>query len=957
MFRNTQRTNAVNTFYLAGALMVSSLALPTLAEDAEMEEVVVTGSRIARPDLIGNSPINVINAEDIKWSGVINTEQLLNEMPQLAPDQTSSTNNGGSGIATVDLRGLGANRTLTLVNGRRFIPADNEAQVDINNIPAPLIKRIDIVTGGASAVYGSDAIAGAINFILKDDFEGVEFGANFNRTEQRDADVSSFYLTMGGNFADDRGNAVIHLDFTERDALLARERGFSRTALTDIGIGTFFEVGSSRIPGGNILQSDLIFPDGTIATDAKFLPDGTPIPREGETFDFQPDNFLQTPLERLAVNFLGHYDINDDLEVYVEATYVNNQVDTQLAFDANDIPDVGPLFVPLSNPLVNNNAALATFLTTNFDQGTNGDATAGDGIATLSDFRRRMIEVGPRFASREFDAGRILVGLRGDLPIESWTFDAYYSEAQSNVVENLTAFTSDIRLQAALNATTDSNGNPVCIDPTGGCVPISLFGLGALPADAKRFVSPAASVSRETEQTIVSASATGDIFELPAGPVALAVGYEYREEKAFSRPDAIIQSGELGPGNDEFPVIGEFDVTEFYAEALIPLVADAPLAQSIELELAFRASDYSTVGTVGAFKVGGSWAVNDSLRFRSMFQRAVRAPNIFELFEGRSAGSESATDLCTASQIAVQATERGRTEAEIMNFCQALGVPNPGVFVADAQILTVQQGNPDLIEEEADTVTFGFVVSPTFLPGLNFSIDYYDIEVEDAINDLDADTVQGLCFESFDVSSQFCGAFDRNAVNGSIQELRSLRVNLASEDRTGIDWQIDYGFDALGGEFDYRMIGNFTIDNESVPLPGAATIDCNGIFGGDCTGLGNFAQPEWRLTSHLDYRRDKWAIRAQLRVIGELENSVKDTTTEDLIVPETDVVYYLDLTGRIDITENLNLVVGIENVTDQDPEVLGFDFAGLGGGADHNTDPSLYDTLGRRYFINATYHF
>ena len=237
------------------------------------------------------------------------------------------------------------------------------------------------------------------------------------------------------------------------------------------------------------------------------------------------------------------------------------------------------------------------------------------------------------------------------------------------------------------------------------------------------------------------------------------------------------------------------------------------------------------------------------------------------------------------------------------------------------------------------------------------SIDYYDIEVKGAIDDLDADTMQGLCVGDFDVNSAFCQVIDRNAVSGSIEELRAFRQNLAVEQRTGLDWQIDWGFDLFGGRMGLKTIGNYTFDNEFVPITGAETVDCNGIFGGDCTGLGNFAQPKWRLTNYIDYQRDSWRVRTQLRVIGKLENINKSSTAVPLVVPETDEEYYVDVSAQYAVTDAFTVTLGVENIGDNQPPKLGFDFVGLGGGADANTDPSLYDVIGRRYFLSLRYGF
>ena len=950
-------------------------------EQAAMEQMVVTGSRIARPDLQASSPINVVSAADVQLSGSVNIENVLNELPQVAPSLGGTTNNGGTGAATVDLRALnavsGAQRTLVLVNGRRFLTSDAEGRVDLNTIPASLIERVEVVTGGASAIYGSDAIAGAVNFILTKDFEGVEVGSQYSITDEGDAETKNVNVTVGGNFADGDGNAVVFVDYYDRNALLAGARGFSDTALTDFGTGEFLEVGSSRIPGGQVVQGDLIVPDRSVGTNAGFQPDGTPFAAP-DSFNFQPTNFLQTPQERFLIHGQAEYRVNGYLEAYTEATYANNQVDQQLAFDANDIPDgAAPLFVPLDNPLIAANADLVTFLETNFDQGTLGDEDAGDGIATISDFRRRMTENGPRFEEREFDAYRILIGFRGDVPIPvgaNWSYDLHYSFSRTNRTSIFDAFTSDLRIQQALFATTDPvTGEPVCVDASGDCAPLSVFGEGQISEAAAAFIAPTAIEFEETEQQILNASLTGDIFELPAGPIGVAFGFEFRDEEAALTPDLFLQTGELGPGNDNDPTEGGFEVREFFGEAVIPIVRDLPFAKSIDLEGAFRVADYDTVGTNVSFKGGGSWEVFEGLRLRGLFQRAIRAPNVDELFQGQSANSESATDLCTSSQVTAEnAASFGLSLAQYNQFCIDQGVPDPSVFVADSQIFTVTAGNPDLMEETANTITAGVVITPSQVPGLTVIVDYYRIEVEDAIDDIDADTVQELCFQAFDLNDLFCQAIVRNPINGSISQLNSQRVNLGAELREGFDWQVDYSFqlgDLLpfgegvsgidGATIRLFHVGNYTLNNETTPVPGAQPLDCNGIFGGGCTGLGNFAQPKWRLTNNIDYAYGPVSMRNQVRVIGSLDNINlgSEPPGVTLVTPDTGIEVYWDVAFTYDIVDQFQLFFGVNNLLDNDPPILGFDFAGLGGGADSNTDPSLYDVIGRNFFFGGKVRF
>lgn len=910
------------------------------AEDAELEEIVVTGSRIRRPELQAGSPVTVVDSEALSLSGNQTIEQTLNELPQVTPALTATTNNGGDGTATVNLRDLGTPRTLVLINGRRMIGSSTNGVVDVNNIPPSLIERVDVVTGGQSAVYGSDAVGGVVNFILKDNFQGLDFGGQYKISERGDGNTATASVTLGGNFADNRGNVVIHSSFTRRSAVFQGDRAFSRDALLDVG-DSFLPIGSSRIRGGRTLpRTDedgnlvpLVLPDGSTTTDnVKFTEEGVAIPREGETFNFAPPNFLQTPQERFLLSTLGHYDINDYITFYFEGMYSNTRVDQQLAFDANDIPDSGSLRVAFDNPAIPE--VTRDFLFANYDDGIGPDEAAGDGIATLPFVGRRMIENGPRFEGRDFDLYRVVTGFEGDIN-PTWTYDLSFSFARVNRSFNLRNFTSDARIQQGLLNCPDGS--------TSGCVPVNIFGPGAVSEEAAAFISPDAAQTSLNEQKIIQGSVSGSLenFDLGAGPVGIALGGEYRDERAEFNPDAVIQTGELGPGNDAFPTRGSFDVWEIFGEAVIPILADMRGAERLDLELAARVSDYSTVGGVFTWKGGVQWAPISDVRFRAAFQQSIRAPNISELFSGRAAGAESTNDFCDASQLVGQ-------PQSVFDFCQALGVPNPGVFRADPQSLTVNQGNPNLDEETADTWTLGAVIEPDDIPGLTATVDFYRIKVTNAITALQADTILDVCFDSMDPNGFFCQQITRRAT-GQITQILSTTENIASELREGVDWQINYERELpWGGTLGLRNSGNLTFTNEFISFPGATPTDCNGIFGGGCTGLGDPISPEWRVTQDVKYARGPWSVRLQNRLIGPVESA----TPEGRFQPRLGVNYYLDVTATYDVTDNIQVIAGVENLTDNKPPLIGFL-----QGVDANTDPQLFDVLLRSYFANVNVRF
>lgn len=952
--RRTRLLASASSAILCAVVTTGGVSAQTTEEG---DVILVTGSRIARSDLQASSPVSLVDQDQIRLSGEVNVENILEEIPAVAPDLGGTTNNGGSGIATVDLRALGANRTLVLVNGRRYVASDNQQRVDLNNIPAALIDRVEVVTGGASSIYGSDAVAGAVNFILKDDFEGVRLGGQWGRTDDSDGDTANLNLTMGTNTADGRGNITVFADYLYRDAVLAGARDWADSAYDDLGGGTVLDpLGSSRIPGSQILQPGQVLADGSTAGSVGFLEDGTPYANPA-SFNFQPTNFIQTPAERFLITGLGRYEVGEYAEVYMETMYSNTSSDQQLAFDANDIPDnPAALLVPVTdNPLITNQE-LIDYLLTNFDSGALGD-TAGDGIATIPDLRRRMVEAGPRFTNFELDAVRIATGVRGDLPDfdfgSNWNYDLFYSYAKTNRAETLRAYTSDARIQQAVNVVNTPTG-PACADPTGGCVPITLFGPDSIDPAGVSFIAPAAAVARETEQQIIAANIGGNIAELPAGPVGVAFGAEWRDEQAETNPDQFVISGELGPGTNESPVKGGFDVWEIYGETLIPIVADQPLVHRLEIEGAVRYADYSSVGSAVAYKAGGTWELTPDFKIRGLYQEAVRAPNVFELF-GQATGAATVTDPCAAAQTASDPGAR--------TFCGVLGVPDPSTFVPDAQATTRSTGailaGTDLDAETAKTWTVGFVWEPDMIEGLSMTADYYSISVEDAIATLGPTLRAQQCLDTRDTASPECSLLTRSP-SGDIAFVQDSFLNTGAEERVGVDWQVGYdrdlAFANLPGEISIFHTGNYTFTNESIPAEGQNPIDCNGIFSGNCTGLGDFNQPKWRMTNNIGYSYGPLNLRTQVRVIGSLENGAAGQIS-DLAFPDTPVTAYVDITADYQISERVNVYAGVDNLADLDPPRMGFGFTGRNGGSDAGTDPSLYDVLGRRFFVGAVVEF
>jgi len=942
------------------ASMFAAMAIATpassWAQDAELEEIVVTGSRLVRRDLDAPSPVVVLTEDTIRNAGNVTIEETLNEMPQLASDNTSSVNSGGgSGILTADLRGLDAVRTLVLVNGKRFAPADARGLTDLSSIPDALVERVEILTGGASAVYGSDAIAGAINFVLKDDFEGMEFGYYLGETDKGDATTQKFDLTVGGNF--DRGNAVVSASYTDRGNVFFSDRSYSDPSLFESGTG-LVPGGSSNLPGTRVgfTANDLaglnIGFDPTTACPGtiggvRFGENGAVLPfcDPEDRYNFAPLNYLLRPMERVQITGLGHYDVNDWLTAYTELYFMENRNEWQQAPNADNLQTSG---APRGDYLIPNYAtnpvlfpATRQFLIDNpavFDPD-------GDGTAVIRNTGRRSVETGPRNYKYDRTSYSVLGGLKGDFDAGgiTWTYDTFFQYQRAKTDEDIAGQLSSLRVALASDVTVEDDGQgnitARCTNEFVGCVPANFFGLDSITPEAAAFLSPNHGVTNVLERQTYGGFISGDLFELPAGPLAVGVGFEDRVDRYDYRPDTAAQGGEFGDPTP--PISASIELTEFFAEARVPLLQGAPFAETLDLEFAVRSSDYSTIGQATTWKAGVEWAPVEWLRFRSAFNQAIRSPNLDELYQTVTIGFSAGDDLCdkdlnpTDAQKAL-CVQQGISAADIDTFDQI----NVGFGVRSG-------GNSELEEEKADTFTIGAVVTP--LDGLNITLDYYDIQISNAINQLSAQQVVNNCFrpDNLDNNSDTCQAINRFST-GQIDYVDARSLNLAEINASGLDLQVDYAWD-LGDALNFfgpaqinlQLFASWAFENEKIAEPGQPGIDCLGYFGGSCSGFNVFMQPDKKYIFNASYISGEFLTRLQWRQIPGL----KLFPTANNVVKSAPSVNYLDLNFDYTFKERYTLFFGIDNITDDEPPIFGFSLAG-----DANVDISLYDVLGRRYY-------
>lgn len=918
-------------------------------ESATLEEVTVLGSRIKRKDYISNAPVATLGADQIQLTGTVNTESLLNTLPQAVPGLDRSSNNPGNGTATVNLRGLGENRTLVLLDGARVIPTDNSGIVDINTVPTALIERVEVLTGGASAVYGSDAVAGVVNFVLKDDFEGVEIGTSFEQTEVGDADLFNLDLTIGGNFADGRGNAVLSMSYTDREELFQGDRGLSTFALQDDGLGGLEPGGSTGVPGTAITAGFNAFsPSGGII----FNPDGSARPfvasgPNNDFFNFAPVNYIQLPQERFQATSIAHFDLNESTEVYGRFFFTSSEVPQQLAptpifslstFTLDDSPFIDPATQQIISDAIGD------------DVDSDGDGIADTATAVV---RRRLLELGPRIADQRIESFQFQGGIRGDIADTGWSYDAYYQTG--TVTTSLTQLgnvNSDRFDQALLlDLDADPTGG-TCADPSSngslvGCTPINIFGEGNISPEGAAFLVTDVSAVTEYEQTVASGLVTGPIASLPAGEVSVALGFEHIANDFTFRPSQDLGAGTIAGFNGSPPTSGSYSVDSVYGEVYIPLLKDVPGAKSLDLELAFRSADYTTVGDTSSYKIAASWAPTDEVRFRAGFNTATRAPNISELFSPPGQGFPTAIDPCSAAAIQ---DETVGIPADVAAICAATGVPadaigTPAIDSPSNQTASSFSGNADLNEEEAETFTFGVVITPSAIEGLSISLDYFDIEIDDAITAFLGGTANVLstCYSSAGgVGSAACNAVTRFP-DGSIEDVNVPNQNAGSITLTGYDLSVDYSFDLAGGLASVAYLGTYTTENETEFSP-VVTTDCLGKFGNLC-GEPN---PEYKHRVTLGWSYGGLTTQLLWRFIGSVDD---DDDRFEYSVESLDEESYFDLTASYNFDDHYTVNFGIDNLFDETPTLLG------DNQEQANTFPATYDVYGRTFYVSAKARF
>ncbi len=970
----------ISLLMAVGALGAVGLTGPTVAygqeETAAIEEVVVTGSRIQRANITASSPVTQIDAQDLQFTGITRVEDALRYLPQVYSEQSTGQSNGATGTATVSLRNLGPERTLVLVNGRRLPPGSpiQGGEVsDVNQIPGALIQRVEVLTGGASSVYGSDAVAGVVNFIMRDDFEGVQLDYQFSQYNhdnsssrmqnlieeagfevpddmETDGDIHNFSLIIGGNLEGGRGNVTGYFTYRDVEGVNQGVRDYSGCALDTAGTECG---GSATSPAGTfsdfgVLPSNLAAGETPAGPSYEFRVEGDQFVEGAELFNYGPLNYWQRPDERYTAGAFAHYDLTDTFTVYTEFMFMDDRTVSQIAPSGN-------FFVTSTlncdNPLLSDQQFDAVC-------GAYGLGPDDDQIMFIG---RRNVEGGPRQQDLRHTTFRGVVGFDGEIN-ESWRFEVSAQYAEVSMENTYLNDLSTTRIGRALNVVTDPDpdsetfGQPVCQSVVDGsdpnCVPWNIFTEGGVTQEAIDYLVLPLFARGTTDQTVVIGYVEGNLgdygWKLPSADegVSVILGAEYREENLDFNPDSGFQSGDgAGQGGATLPVDDAgYDVNEFFTEVSVPLVEGAPFAEAVVLDLGYRYSDYSTGVDADTYKVAGSWDINSQVRVRASYNRAIRAAQLRELFLPQGFNLfDMAVDPCGGATPQRTFEECARSGVTAVQYGNIANSPAN-------QYNYLQGGNPDLDAETSDTWSLGLVLAPNMVEDLTVSIDYYNIEIEDVISELDPEFTLNQCLDTG--AAEFCGNIRRGAggdlwigsdvdVSGRIS---ALNENLALYEVSGIDLVVDYTFE-IGdmGTLSFNNVLGYIDSWEQQEVAGAPTVSCEGKWGNVCgaptleyknTLRATWGTP-WNALVSVNWR--------YLSAVDDFDDNV-----------DLGARHYIDLAGIWDITEYASVRAGVNNLFDRDPPIAG-GAAGPENFGNGNTFPSTYDALGRYYFLGVTF--
>jgi iron complex outermembrane recepter protein len=1020
------------------------------AAGAPVEEVVVTGSRLVTPNETAISPVTTISAVDIQSTGLTRVEDVLNNMPMVFAGMNSTTSNGADGTATVDLRGLGNQRTLVLVDGLRLGPGSalgGRNFSDINQVPAPLIERVDILTGGASSVYGADAVAGVVNFILNTHFEGVrvDAGYHFNKHDNSDQDgtvaalqAAQFPYPTGGvntgfgktasvlagsNFADNKGNATAYVTYDNQGPALQSKFDYSACSLS--GDNTYAPTkincaGSSTSAKNGAGGRFLLYGYPSYAYQGSYTVDGAnnanfrPFQEPQDLFNYGPLNYYQVPNERWTAGGFLNYDVNSHVNVYTSVMWMRNSSQAQIAPSG----DFGNgVFIPCADPLLNaSEQAVFCNPALQAQQGNPAETFNGVSYPGLNTYPlRRNVEGGNRIATFLTNSAREVIGIKGDFgdSQNAWTYNAY---AQHSTVDTLFTnlnYVSNTATEQALNClpATPGSKTPVCGGPTnplgigfgpGGsfvgpstgnttfspnpnAVPWNIWAVNGVTPAALAFLSIPEQAQGTVQEYVADASVTGDLgkygIKLPTADqgLQLNVGAEWREDSSDFAPDYVSQQGLAGGGGGATPpVSGQISVWEGFMEARLPLAQHVAFADDLSVEAGYRYSSYNLGFNTNTYKAGLDWAPIHDVRFRGSYQRAVRAPNIGELYTPQAVGLDGSLDPCAVPLKPGSTTvlANGVTLAQ----CALAGVSaaNFGNVTPNTafQYNGLVGGNPHLQPEKADTYSAGFVITPHALPSLSASVDWYDIKVKDVIGAITENVIVASCLNSNGNLAQqdfFCNKIHRTGTGSlwlsSSGYVDDTLVNQGALTTEGIDVKLSYrqGLSSFGSVL-FSLEGTRVIELITQPTQQFdLTYNCVGFYGATCGG----SNPKWRHVFNVGWSTPWDALNVNLRWRYWGPQDSQLSSGNPLLNGDGIQAYpgtqhiaaysYFDLMTAFNLAKGLQLQLGVNNITDKAPPlVIGADCSTsspAGANCNGNTFPGVYDAMGRYLFATITAQF
>ncbi|MGC1301707.1 MAG: TonB-dependent receptor [Caulobacteraceae bacterium] len=1006
-------------------------ATPAAAATTAVKEVVVTGSRIPQPGLTSTSPLTVVNDQEIKLEGVTDTIDLLNQLPQTNGNFGNQPNplSSESGIATVNLRGLGASRTLVLQDGKRLGPGDPNigGASDIDQVPVELIDRVEVVTGGASAAYGSDAVAGVVNFVMKHDFQGVQFNvqggfdqhdnhnslmqglesqAGFNSPNGSvvDGQAWSASAIFGANTADGKGNVEGFVSYHHLDPVTEGSRDFS---------GCLLAASKTNVPSCSGSANSNLFEDqnpgaANQGTDYSvlghnFVPYGTPGTTPGALFNSSPYEYLQRQDERYQAAAFAHYQINSKVEVYNDFDFMDDRTSSFIAPSGAFFGSTttagnpnGALSVNCNNPLLS--AQQVNAICTQDGLGPNDTASLLVG--------RRNVEGGGRFTQSEHESFRDVIGLRGDLD-DAWHYDGYAQYSRVNFSSIQGGYLSNSRMSNAVDVVNGPNG-PQCASATAvsqGCVPYNIFQDGGVTQAALNYLTLSGQEQGFTQEQVAHFDITGQLEKYGVKSpfadrgVGINVGTEYRREQLGVSPDETLQGNDLAGGSgSQLPVNGNFDVYEVFGEVIVPIASNQPWIKDLSFDGGYRFSDYSSVGNTESYKVSLEYAPTRDIRFRGSFQRALRAPNVNELFTSATAtqagdlgvdpcaaiGSPNSMATATLAQCLnthVTAAQYGNGYAPSTTTPSGEKGTNTISQCPAAQCGALVGGNTKLGPETSDTVSFGGVFTPRWVPGLSFSVDYYNITVKNLIGTIPGGTTLQQCLSSG--SPFFCNLIQRSPTGLLFGDASPTTAGFVNETNLNTGYLKTSGIDFEGnyrvrlndlpyltnygniGALNFSYNGNYTAHYIIESVPGGGSFDCAGYYGLTCSGAtgGNAggANPHFTNKLRMTYQSPyNWLASIQWRYIGgqKYEGLASNPllSAGEAVSPfdsQRSGISYVDLSASWQIKEGLTLRASVNNVFDQDPPIFSSNVVSSGG----PNSFSNYDLLGRTFSFGLTADF